>query len=39
VRRWLQLRLGDDTPLRVDAVMLFTRSGAGAWLLQPEAEA
>ena len=38
VRRWLQLRLGDDTPVRVDAVMLFTRSGAGAWLLQPEAE-
>ncbi|MEB3176138.1 MAG: UvrD-helicase domain-containing protein [Synechococcus sp.] len=38
VRRWLQLRLGEDTPMRVDAVMLFTRSGAGAWLLQPELE-
>jgi len=33
VQRWLQWRLGEDTPLRIDAVMLFTRSGEGAWLL------
>ena len=37
VQRWLQWRLGTDTPLRIDAVMLFTRSGEGAWLLD-EAE-
>ena len=33
VQRWLQWRLGADTPLRIDAVMLFTRNGEGAWLL------
>ena len=33
VQRWLQWRLGEQTPLRIDAVMLFTRSGEGAWLL------
>ena len=33
VQRWLQWRLGTGTPLRIDAVMLFTRSGEGAWLL------
>ena len=33
VQRWLHWRLGEQTPLRIDAVMLFTRSGEGAWLL------
>ena len=33
VQRWLQWRLGTGTPLRIDAVMLFTRNGEGAWLL------
>ena len=39
VRRWLELRVGSNHPLRIDAVMLFTRSGEGAWLLQPPGEA
>ena len=29
VQRWLQWRLRGRTPLRIDAVMLFTRSGEG----------
>ena len=33
VQRWLHWRLGEQTPVRIDAVMLFTRSGEGAWLL------
>ena len=38
VQRWLHWRLGSQTPLRIDAVMLFTRSGEGAWLLDTEVE-
>ncbi len=29
VQRWLHWRLGEQTPVRIDAVMLFTRSGEG----------
>ena len=38
VQRWLHWRLGAETPLRIDAVMLFTRSGEGAWLLDNPGE-
>ena len=38
VQRWLRLRMPASRCRRIDAVMLFTRSGEGAWLLQPGEE-